>query len=716
MEKKKNNVRNMNSDERMSLFEEFAEDKLFLEYEVFEFLFPFVFSTEDRFITNLCKIIESGRFVLSKHRDFLKSKPQQILEIITKILDLCEIPDFSAGIIISPVVETGEANSILLKEIESGKIQNQRFVFHALLFAVRFDDWEKIEETFFQIQDIYSNLEIKEDYVYIQLLVEIFYIKNELVYKELKTEISKKTENIALSFVKASIYRDTIDEYLFKESIQILETMQNQIVDMALCKAYIFDQEFVVDILESRIAKGEFKRFCTTGLKKIINDLNPFPVVEMLQSYIDENGYINGHSIQFLFEDLLNPKQWLEWCEINKRNKKLEKAIQISLSKILSGFINYKNDKIRDRAISFVKELSKKKSIDYDEFTRKIDLGKDKNDIKNNKENTLKALYVLKEMLFPIRQIDINVLKENLNKYRYIPDTFGLNWILKNARSQRPHKICFIFDRKANPNDIKELERLIQDENDILRKGLMEIDYRYLISIEREQKYWNDIFRKLSERSLAFKKSKLRNPEESDGLLVEAEIWSLISEKLEIEFEPQIVELLPKKLDFHIKMDMQNPLIETKYIDELIEHSLNLDPIMSRPGEKIFSVLRHTFQGQLYGGKRDPKEPIIIVLCLHRTFNNFDAANAILGELCVVIEKDEELKETESLRRHPNGFFFEKNAEIVSAIVVYRRDFSAKDIITGNSFLPPQSIKIKNPISEKNHKKIISSLFRNSNQ
>lgn len=716
IEKKKKDILQMNSSEKMSLFEEFAENRIFLDYEVFEFLFFLVFSPDENFISLLCKIIEGGKFILSKHKDFIKSKSEDTLKIINKMFELCEVPDLSAGITISPLVGTKQTNCVLLKEIKSGEQKKQRFVLYALIYAIKFEEWININEIFTQIREIYVELKIKEHYVYMQLLVEVMYVDKELVLDEIIKEISENTEISALSFVKASLYRKFIGESLFKDAIQILEAEKNQIVDKALCRVYLFDNLFVVNILEKRILNGKYNKIISLDLKKIISSNNPFPVVKMLEKHLNINGFINGHSIQFLFGDLLNSDQWIEWCEKNKNIEQLERVILISLSKILSDLINFEPNKIRDKAISLVKEFSRKKSIDFEDFTRKINLGKDKRDKDKIKEKNIRALYVIKELLFPIRRINISVLKENLEKYQYISKIFGLNWILKNAESKNPHQICFIFDRKIDQNYLDELENSISIEKDSLRKALMINELKYHISIDREQNYWNEVFRNLSEHNLNFRKSKLHNSEESEGLLVEAEIWSLISKKFKTEHEPDTRDLYPKKLDFLVELDQQNILLETKFVGELIEHSLNVNPLMSRPGEKIFSVLCSTFQNQLFCGKRDAKKPMVIILCMHPSFNYFDAENAILGEFVLVFEKYEEHIGSEHLRRNPNGFFFEDNSDIISAIITYRRDFTSKDTIKGRIYLPPKQVKTKYPLSEKSCKKLTSSLFGSDNK
>jgi len=365
------------------------------------------------------------------------------------------------------------------------------------------------------------------------------------------------------------------------------------------------------------------------------------------------------------------------------------------LGEILTELMNYKPSTIRDEAIALVKEFATKEGIDYEKVTKKISLGKDTHKGAKYKESTIKALYVVKNLLHPPVQIDTEILRENLKNYPYLSEAIGADWLIKNAKSKHPHLLAYIYSKKVDYEKISELSKKLESES--------------------AQRYWNQVFKTLNEYGLKIPKSKLRDPENAESVLAEAEVIARLAPHFKVEIEPDIPELRPKRLDAKIEFNGQECLIEVAVVKERIEVEVS-HGVIAIPGGKVKNVLLTKFRNQLKEGKVDPKIPIVLVLCLDDVLDSYEVENAIYGQLQFRLKMRADTKQIieKGATRAENSFYEIEGTNIVTAIAAYRRDYTKKDPLVGKLYQPPPSVTPKNPLSKEFRVKLRNALFGES--
>lgn len=212
------------------------------------------------------------------------------------------------------------------------------------------------------------------------------------------------------------------------------------------------------------IEDGELIPVLTFLSKSCIKDYKPF--VDALESYIDNEVMLAAYFGADILEELLPLDVWVDLCYNWKDDIKKERVVISSLQGILIHFIQYepyKQDKVRDRAIELVKEISSKKGLDYESLTKSVNIGKDEKDKYKCKENTLKELNVLREIINPKRKIDLEALAVNLKK--------SPSWVGIHITSNQNTKRQYIY----NYNTIKAIINRApnQSRNNLQLNGLI---------------------------------------------------------------------------------------------------------------------------------------------------------------------------------------------------------------------------------------------------
>jgi len=420
-------------------------------------------------------------------------------------------------------------------------------------------------------------------------------------------------------------------------------------------------------------------------------------------------------SKDILKEFFPSKKEWLKWCKKWKNDKRKKEVILWSLRKILTELINCQPSMIRDEAIALVKGFARKEGINYEEVTKKISIGKDTHKGAKYKESTIKALYVIKNLLYPPLQINTEILKENLKNYPYLSKAIGANWLIKNANSKRPHLLVYIYSEKVDCEKINELFKKLKLEKDVNKKLQIAWQYEWLIYILSAQRYWEQVFKTLNKYDLKIPKSKLRDPENAESVLAEAEVIARLAPHFKVEIEPNIPELRPKRLDAKIEFNGQECLIEVAVVKERIEVEVSYGPI-AIPGSKVKNVLLTKFKNQLGEGKVDPKIPIVLVLCLDDVLDSYEVENSIYGQLQFQFKMQTDTKQIieEGATRAENSFYEIEGTNIVTAIAAYKRNYTKKNPLVGKLYQPPPSVTPKNPLSRKFRVRLRNALFGKS--
>lgn len=500
-----------------------------------------------------------------------------------------------------------------------------------------------------------------------------------------------KSEDIDAIY-KIILYNNDPD--LIKQ--QLDKVSDENLVDVGLAKLYESDPNFVVEKLKKRLRDHDRIRLANNILLHKINEVGSGPVMEMFESLIDEGNpvlLLEGETVlQFFFPNFEKKLDWIAWCEKWKDEPKKEKVITKSLGLILTKLINYDPSEIRKRAIELLKHFSKRKDIDYDAETRKIDFGRDTNKGKDNKESTIKALYILDRILNPPEPIDVKTLLDNLKKAPHLCKVIDAEEIKERASSRTPHPLAYIFGSKLPKED--ELERLRKElENEEYKNKEFWLDFKYqrLLWNKKCQSYWENVFRILEEKEVKIKPNKrkeLQDVNNAWNTLAEFEVLSRLAPYFRIETEPDIPELGEKNLEARIEYAGEKVLIEVRRVQVKWEESLAYGVVTSSPGGKVKSILRNKFEGQLKEGNAPLKMPILIVLCLDEGFTDDEAINAIYGTPHFLFKINNDTLEIieNGTKRDINAFYDLPGTEIVTAIVAYQRDYDKEDSFVGKLY------------------------------
>jgi hypothetical protein len=273
--------------------------------------------------------------------------------------------------------------------------------------------------------------------------------------------------------------------------------------------------------------------------------------------------------------------------EYRHEEQRKEQVVLKSLGLILTELNNYEDSTIRDRAVNLVKKIAEKKCLDYERETNMINLSSDNKIGKENKEKTLKALFILNELMWPNVAIDKEELKENLSKAPFLCKALDETWIIEDSTSLNPHIVSYIFGQNM-PDYQKSLENM---------------------------------FSILDKYGIHIRKTKLQDSYNGEDILSEVEVISKLAPFFKITTEPKIDLLSPKNLDLEVEYNSEKALIEIATLSQRLEVKLAFGAI-DISGGKIKSVLRSKFSNQLYNGTKNPEIPIIIVLNLKEMYSS----------------------------------------------------------------------------------------------
>ena len=662
---------------------------------------------------------------LTPLREGTINKQKQVFSLVKRLIHIGKTPGISAGILLSWIVqEMDEAEDFMIEGLNSNDVDLQRCSLIAINSIISNADIQDKSEYFDILKKVTSNISQENTHFIIFGLQCAFEEDEDIFGIILESEIIRRGIEGAKKYIQVVHGRSKISVSILQKAVEIVESEdpESNIVDMGLAKIYESNPGFVVEKLKKRIIDHKRIRLADGFLFHKINEIGTGPVIEMLESLIDKGNsvllQVGENILENFFPDFEKKVDWIAWCEKWKDEPKKEEIILKSLGLILSKLIHYEPSEIRAKAISLVKYFTIKKGIDYEAETRQINLGSDTNKGKENKESTIKALYILERILNPPAPIDVKTLYNNLEKAPHLSKAIDAEWLIKSSNSRNPHPLAYIFCSKLPKEDElerhkKELEKK-EDEN---KKFWLAFEYERLLRTIKYQSYWENVFRILEEYGVNIRKNKLQDIDNAWNILSEAEVLSRLAPCFDIEPEPDIPELRPKKLDALIEYDGEKALIEVRTVQERLEESLAYGVVSSIPGGKVKSVLCNKFDGQLKEGRADPGIPILIVLCLERFMGFMDMVevrNAIYGALqfSYKIRNDTHEIIEEGTKREENAFYDIPGTEIVTAIGAYRRDYDKDDPLVGklhHPYKPPT-----NKMSQKFKLRLRDALFGNS--
>ncbi|GEM_PF-1113631 len=709
----------------LELFEHIIEDDPFFYAPAIKFIVSRLYSDDETFVKLLCTLIENTSFdlafgkIVEPIKVIALNQKEKTLALTRKMIDLRIGTGVCSGILISPLLGKGIVDKETISRLKSNDSFLQRHSLAAIFDFLITNNTEAAKFFIKNLIEVAENIDQDNTDLLIQCLVNAFLIDRDSVFPVLEKEIERRGYPAAVTYVRRVLYRKEFPVSLLKTAVQIIEaeTPENEIIDDALAQIYEEDRDFVVERLRERLCDG---RVPLAGdiLMCTIQSTDYSSVIQMLEEEIDNGNPTMIYIGESILEDIFPSKEdWLEWCKKWKDDERKRVVVLRSLGKILSGFVNYQPSSTRDEAIAIVKEFADKEGLNYEEETNSVTLGNDPHEGAEHKENTIKALYLIKKLLYPSIKIDIDVLQENLKNHPYLSKAIGANFLVKSAKSKRPHPLVFIYGEKVDYDKLDELLKELESEKDEYKKLQIALQYDSLARLAMEQKYWEQVFKTLDEHGLKIPKRKLHDIDNAESILAEAEVFARLAPYFEIEIEPDLPEFRPKKFDAKIKFNGHEALIEIRVVKEKTEFKVAHGVVVSTPGEKVKKVLLDKlFEGQLKEGKVDPKMPVILVLCLDVGLDYFDAENAIYGQLQFQFKIREDTQQIveKGVTRESNSFYEIEGTDIVTAIAVYKRNCTREDPLVGRLYGPPPSVVPRNPFSREFRIRLRNALFGKS--
>ena len=653
-----------------------------------------LFDDTPEFCKLIFKFLEENRPDLNRETLYnplvekVSEKLNQGFSLVKSMLYLGDPPGVSSGILLSLLLgKIEELEKFMIDGLYSKDVSWQRcsmITLHTLLHDIGIREKKKYLDILKKIApDI-----LQENTHFLILCLQRSFEENADEFRPiLKSELIRRGPDAASSYIRFTT-AEKASISLLQKAVEILESEDpdSELIDFGLAKIYGSNPDFVVKRIKERLLKRDTIKLMDDYLRIEIQKIGIEPVLNMLESQIDEGNPTLLYFGENILGDLFpSQEDWMAWCEKWCDDERKERVILNSLGMILTKLLDYNPSETRDRAVNLVKVFSEKKGIDYEKETKGISLKNDLYEGWENKENAIKGLKVLEIILSPEVKIDVEILTNNLKKAPHLSKAIGAQWLISKASSDNPHILVYIFNEKSD-----EDEKLLP-----------------------YQLYWENVFLTLEEHGIRISKSKSRDVDNAKNILAEAEVLSRLAPFFEITIEPDIEELRPKKLEALIKFEGEEALIEVRAVKERWEVLLARGGSYI-PGGKIKNVLLDKFKEQLNEGKSNPKIPILLILKLDDFIDSYEVLNGIYGESLVSMRIRKETHEIveEGTTRKENGFYDEEGSNIVTAIGAYKRDLYKQDPLVGKIYRPFKAPV--NKMSQKFYLRIRNALFGKS--
>ena len=401
---------------------------------------------------------------LTPLREGTIKKQKQVFSLVKRLIHIGKRPGISAGILLSWIVqEMDEAEDFMIEGLNSNDLDLQRCSLIALNSIISNADIQDKSEYFEILKRVASNISQENTHFLIFGLQYAFEEDEDSFGIILEDEIIRRGIKGAKEYIQVILGRSKISVSILQKAVEMVEfeDSESDIFDMGLAKIYENNPGFVVEKLKKRLIDHKRIRLADGFLLHKINEIGSGPVIEMLESLIDEGNSVLlniGESIlKDFFPNFEDNADWVDWCGNWKDDTKKEKIILKSLGLILSKLINYKPSEVRDQAIALIKYFAIRNGIDYDAETNWIHLS-DSDEGTENKECTIKALHILEKILYPPTTINVKTLSNNLEKAPHLSKALDAEWLIESASLRNPHPLAYIFCSEL-PKEV-ELERL----------------------------------------------------------------------------------------------------------------------------------------------------------------------------------------------------------------------------------------------------------------
>ncbi len=497
-----------------------------------------------------------------------------------------------------------------------------------------------------------------------------------------------------------------------KMSVETLELNgeNRDLIDDGLAIIYKHDKQFVVEKLRNRLLAHEPLYHWNTRLSSEIRETDPIMIVNMLTEEIGKSGRLIDFTIINELDDLFKHDRstWVGLCQEWVTDAGKEYVVLNSIGILLKEMVDkdqYGMSEEKRNCISIVRDISQRHVLDLEKETSHIDLKKSRRPGIENKEEAIKALFMVNRILFWGEPVDDPAtLKDNLGRAPSILKLVGgLDNLLKTVRSKRPHVLCSIFGGRRPANgELNSLEAELDPTSDWGKQLWIAYEHDRLLDNQLSQDYWELIAKKYIEAKMTVKREKLLDVDNAFNILSEIEVFAHLSESFEIERDVMVEGFGKKRLEGRIRLNDETSLIEIATVNEALENSLAVGVFAPTP-PKIENKLRDKLSRQFCQGTVDPKEPLIVVLHCSR----FKFSHKIPRVETTIVDgkfvfEEMPTKEEDAVMR----FFSDDAARVVSAVIIYYRDLSSNNPLVGimlpnpNSPLQVPSEKFMNILKE----------------
>jgi len=497
-------------------------------------------------------------------------------------------------------------------------------------------------------------------------------------------------------YIRASEYKSNISIKCLKLAVEVLEHHSNnqQTIDCGLATIFQLDKEFVVERLRTRLLANKPLYDRNSHLEFVVTEKDPTPLIKMLTEEVGKGSRLVDNTVVDNLDDLLkeNRVAWINLCQEWVADEEKEHVVLHSIGILLDEMVHqdpYSMSKGKGICISVVRDIALRHAIDFEKETSHINLGKSQISGIKNKEETLRALFMVKKMLFWKVSIDHTTLEENLRQAPSILKIVGgLEILLKSARMERPHVLCHIFEgRRPMIGELEDLEKELNSIDDINEQFRISLVHDRLLSNQLSQDYWERMAKKYNEAKMTVKKSKLLDIDNAVNILSEIEVFAHLSGIFDIRRDVEVEGFGRKRLEGSIRLEDEESLIEVATVHDTLEDELAIGPYVPA-ATKVGRALSSKLNDQFYRGSVDPKMPIIVVLCCSRFFFSHQIprfkATAVNGKNGLWVQQTEEEKAVKE-------FFSSEAARVVSSVVIYYRDNTREHPLVGIMVTNPNS-------------------------
>jgi len=679
----------LSNDEKYQIVKYLRKNRLNPTY--LEYLIQSLFEDSKEYASLLCYFCEKCNYNFSKVISLFKILPLDdeviIDSLIQKLLKIGKHKGSCGAFLFRAMIEqVNDAQKKLVSFLKSNNKHKKKCALRVIFDLTRNNEDHHWDNLLREIYKIFTKNFVKIDSFLFFSIVQYFFEEGYESSEQIIIDSVDFFKNEAASeYVLQISEREIFSISALKIALEYLELNNpfDYYTEDGLCKLYVRDKDFVLNIIKTRLHRGLMSNVLLPDTLWKLVKIDQDSLLDMIESEILEGNipFIDFEN-SFLCHCFKSRIDWILWCKIWYNHPIMEEVVLRSINIILESERDSNNISLLHETINLVKKIALKHSLNYDKLTNSINFGKSTESPRF--ENAIKAQYVISQILNKCDEFDIDQSQIALN-IKSTPNlcrTFTKEWLLSPVDSSNPHFILKILSEK--PDD------------------------GYVLT--EKQNYFEAVFKTLIEKNINITSKKLQDSENAEDILLECEIFALLSKHFKIEPEPKIPAFGKSKIEARIEYKKEKSIIEIASVHQGLEESLTDVGFSGKP--RIKYVLKTKFDKQLKSGKNDPQIPVILIILCESPIDFKLASGSIYGQIFDSTTYNHERKIIKEglVRKGKNGFYDIKGTEIVSGVIIlYRNPISSTHPFTGYLLRCPN--KPLNEISQKSWISLRNALF-----